>query len=240
MNKDTVYALPRSRVEDFKFDASVADVFENMINRSVPGYHFFLELIGLVTDGYHQPGTNCYDLGCSLGASTLTIRRHLPDSCSVIGIDNSVDMITRCRANVERDRSGANVEIRHQDLRDAEIENASIVAMNFTLQFIPVSERASVLAKIARGIIPGGALVVAEKIRFADSARQEFMTNLHHEFKRLQGYSDLEIAQKRTALENVMITETEEEHIERLREAGFSTVDVIGRCINFAAFLAIR
>lgn len=240
MNTDTVYADPRSSVEDFRFDAAVADVFENMITRSVPGYELILDLIGLVTGMFHQPGSNCYDLGCSLGAASLMLRRHLPDSCRVIGVDNSIDMITRCRANVARDQSAAAIDIRHQDLRDTVVENASVVVMNFTLQFVPVHERTRLLAKIAAGMLPGGVLILSEKIRFADDDTQHFMTGLHHEFKRLQGYSDLEIAQKRTALENVLLAESGQQHRARLQDAGFANVYEITRCINFSSLVAFR
>lgn len=245
MNSDRVYAQPLTVIEDFRFDAAVADVFENMISRSVPGYSVILDLIGLVAEVYGQPGSRCYDLGCSLGAATQRVRRRLPDSCTVIGVDSSADMIERCRTNVDRDNMtlqnrGAAVEIRHEDLRDTTIEDASIVVMNFTLQFIPPHERSTVLARIAAGMRPGGALVLSEKIRFEDSQTQQFMTDLHHEFKRTQGYSALEIAQKRTALENVMVTETEQAHIARLHAAGFHDARAMSRCINFASFIAFR
>ena len=240
MTTDKVYAHPRESIEAFQFDAGVADVFENMINRSVPGYALILDLIGLVTEKYAVPDTNCYDLGCSLGAATLMMRRHLPPSCRVIGVDNSPAMIERCRANVARDHSGAAIEIIEQDLRTISITNASVVVMNFTLQFVPAFERAELLARIASGLVPGGVLLLAEKVRFENTDVQTFMTDLHHEFKRQQGYSDLEIAQKRAALENVLVPDTETQHTERLLSAGFNEVYSLTRCMNFSAFLAIR
>jgi len=240
MNKDTVYSFPQDSVDAFAFDARVADVFENMISRSVPGYGLNLEFIGLLTENFATPGSNCYDLGCSLGASTLMIRRHAPAGCHVIGIDNSGAMVERCRANVARDHSEASIEIREEDLRDSRIDNASLVAMNFTLQFIAPGERARVLSKIAEGMNWGGALVLSEKVRFDTAAQQDLMSELHHEFKRFHGYSDLEIAQKRAALENILVPDTEHEHITRLHEAGFGATCVLTRCLNFASFLAIR
>ncbi|MCB1692386.1 MAG: carboxy-S-adenosyl-L-methionine synthase CmoA [Pseudomonadales bacterium] len=239
MKKDTVYAAPR-RIEAFEFDERVADVFENMIRRSVPGYALVLELLGVITEQYGRPRTNCYDLGCSLGASTLVMRRHLPASCRVIGVDNSPAMADRCRANVARDHSAADVEIRCEAMQDTTIDNASVVAMNFTLQFIPPAERYDMLARIARGMVPGGALVLSEKVCFDDNETQHAMTDLHHRFKRHQGYSDLEIAQKRAALENVLVPETAAAHIDRLHAAGFSEVHEIERCLSFSSFLAIR
>ncbi len=240
MKKDDIFTAPLDRVDDFTFDARVADVFENMIERSVPGYRQILELIGLVAENYAQEKTRCYDLGCSLGAATLMLRRHVPASCHVIGVDNSDAMIERCRANVQRDHSGATVEIVKQDLQETEITNASVVTLNFTLQFVPPEDRESVLARIYAGMTPGGALVLSEKIAFEDENQQAFLTDLHHDFKRYRGYSDLEIAQKRAALENVMIPESAETHLARMRRTGFSTVYEMSRCINFSSFLAIK
>lgn len=240
MDKDKVYARPIKQIEDFRFDARVADVFENMINRSVPGYELVLDLIGVLTERYALENTNCYDLGCSLGASTLKIRQHLPQSCHLIGVDNSNAMVERCRANMTRDHSRATYEILEQKLQDTPIKNASIVVINFTLQFIPNDERRQVIDAIAQGMVEGGALILSEKIGFDDQAEQDAMTELHHAFKKYQGYSDLEVAQKRASLENVLVTNTQQEHIERLQAAGFRKVQLFVRNFNFASFLAIR
>jgi tRNA (cmo5U34)-methyltransferase len=240
MKKDTVYAQPQAIIEAFTFDAQVADVFENMINRSVPGYQLILDMIGLLTEKYAQPQSNCYDLGCSLGASTLKIRQHLPATCHVIGVDNSSAMVERCRTNIARDHSQASVEIREEAMQTTQIHNASIVVLNFTLQFIKDEQRTDLLKRIASSMLPGGAMILSEKLRFEDSNMQQQMTELHHNFKKYQGYSDLEIAQKRAALENVLIPNTEQEHLERLTESGFSSVQMVMRCLNFATFLAIK
>ncbi len=240
MKKDTVYAQPQAIIEAFTFDGQVADVFENMINRSVPGYQLILDMIGLLTEKYAQPHSNCYDLGCSLGASTLKIRQHLPATCHVIGVDNSSAMVERCRTNIARDHSQASVEIREEAMQITQIHNASIVVLNFTLQFIKDEQRTDLLKRIASSMLPGGAMILSEKLRFEDSNMQQQMTELHHNFKKYQGYSDLEIAQKRAALENVLVPNTEQEHLERLTESGFSSVQMVMRCLNFATFLAIK
>ncbi len=210
MKKDTVYAQPQAIIEAFTFDGQVADVFENMINRSVPGYQLILDMIGLLTEKYAQPQSNCYDLGCSIGASTLKIRQHLPATCHVIGVDNSSAMVERCRTNIARDHSQASVEIREEAMQTTQIHNASIVVLNFTLQFIKDEQRTDLLKRIASSMLPGGAMILSEKLRFEDSNMQQQMTELHHNFKKYQGYSDLEIAQKRAALENVLIPNTEQ------------------------------
>jgi tRNA (cmo5U34)-methyltransferase len=238
--KDQVYASPMPSVAAFEFDAGVADVFQDMIQRSVPGYGLLLDLIGVFAQRYGRKNSNCYDLGCSLGASTLQLKRNLPDSSHVIAVDTSEAMADRCRSNLLRDHSTTTSEVRLEDLRDTEISNASLVILNFTLQFVPDNERQGILNKLGAGINEGGALLLAEKVRFEDSDRQTLMTDLHHEFKRYHGYSDLEISQKRAALENVLVPNTEDELKLRLMAAGFREVELCVRCLNFEAFIAIK
>ena len=227
-------------IEAFRFDQSVADVFQDMIERSVPGYGVVLQLIGVIAEKYGQQDTRAYDLGCSLGASTLQLRRHLPDGCHVIGVDNSEAMVSRCIANLSRDHSAATYEILLEDLRETNIQNASIVILNFTLQFVPDKQRENILAHIFEGLNNGGILLLAEKVKFEDCSEQALMTTLHHDFKKQHGYSDLEISQKRAALENVLIPNTEEQHRQRMRDAGFSVVEQCMRCLNFSTFLGIK
>jgi tRNA (cmo5U34)-methyltransferase len=238
--KDELYSTEHSQVDAFRFDAVVADVFENMINRSVPGYPMMLDMIGVLAERFGQPGTNCYDLGCSLGAATLKMRHHVPETCHIVGVDTSEAMVERCRNNIARDRSQPSVEILQQSVQDTSIENASLVVLNFTLQFIPDDERHGILNKISAGLAPGGVLILAEKVQFDDAAEQEQMTDLHHEFKRAQGYSDLEIAQKRASLENVLVPNTVDQHIERLLAAGFESARLYIRCFNFVSILAVK
>jgi len=227
-------------IEAFRFDQSVADVFQDMIERSVPGYGLVLQLIGVLAEKYGQQDTRAYDLGCSLGASTLQLRRHLPDGCHVIGVDNSEAMVSRCKANLSRDNSAATYEILLKDLRETNIQNASIVILNFTLQFVPDEQRKNILTHIFEGLNSGGILLLAEKVKFEDPAEQALMTTLHHDFKKQHGYSHLEISQKRAALENVLLPNTEKQHRQRMRDAGFSVVEQCMRCLNFSTFLGIK
>ena len=239
-SKDDVYSRPMPSIEAFRFDQSVADVFQDMIERSVPGYGLVLQLIGVLAEKYGQQDTRAYDLGCSLGASTLQLRRHLPNGCHVIGVDNSEAMVSRCKANLSKDNSAATYEILLEDLRETNIQNASIVILNFTLQFVPDEQRKNILTRIFEGLNSGGILLLAEKVRFEDPAEQALMTTLHHDFKKQHGYSHLEISQKRAALENVLIPNTEKQHRQRMRDAGFSVVEQCMRCLNFSTFLGIK
>lgn len=241
MKKDRIYAAPRDEPEDFCFDNQVAEVFTDMINRSVPGYPLMLDMIGVIARQKAQPGSLCYDLGCSLGASTLSLRHNVPsESCKIIAVDNAPAMVERCKINIECDNAGIPVEIRCEDILCTPIENASLVVMNLTLQFIAPDKREQLLSRIFQGLNSGGALILSEKIHTHEQQDQSLLTDLHHHFKRLQGYSDLEISQKRSALETVLLAESLQTHTDRLKRVGFSQVTCWFQCFNFISVLACK
>ena len=239
--QDKLYETYQKNIQQFQFDESVANVFADMIKRSVPGYENILSMIGLFTQAHGAEGTNCYDLGCSLGASTLAILENLkqPD-CRVIGIDNSQAMTERCRKNLNQRYDSHSFDIRCEDIQNCQLENASVIVLNFTLQFINKNERTRLIDKLYQALIPGGVLILSEKIHFQNDAKNQLFRELHHGFKKAQGYSDLEISQKRTALENSLIPETIDTHLNRLMDAGFQKADLWFQCLNFASFFAIR
>jgi tRNA (cmo5U34)-methyltransferase len=239
--RDDLFARPLGRVGDFAFDEAVVNVFPDMIKRSVPGYETIIAMTGTLADRYVQADTCCYDLGCSLGASSLAIARNTHDrSRKIIGVDNSADMIGQCRKLLQNQGLDTSVELLCDDIRNAQISNASMVVLNFTLQFVPLDQRQPLLATIWNGLNPGGILVLSEKIAFANKHHNELMIELHHSFKRANGYSDLEISQKRSALENVLMPETLETHRLRLAAVGFSSVDLWFQCFNFGSMIAIK
>ncbi len=240
MTSDNIYANPRANIASFKFDDDVATVFADMIARSVPGYGLTLDMIGVIASHYAKPNTHCYDLGCSLGASTLAMRHNIAPSCTITAVDNSSAMTDKCQAIINQDTAKAHVNVICDDICDIGISNASLVAMNFTLQFIEDSKRAALLHKIYAGMNTDGAFILSEKIVSTGSGEQETLTNLHHDFKRAMGYSDLEIAQKRSAIENVLIPNTLDTHKENLHAAGFSEVYLWFQCFNFVSLIAIK
>ncbi|HET8849215.1 MAG TPA: carboxy-S-adenosyl-L-methionine synthase CmoA [Marinobacter sp.] len=237
---DRLFATER-KPEDFRFDASVARVFPDMIRRSVPGYTTIIPMIEVITEQFAQPGSHCYDLGCSLGASTLAMRHgiHYPD-CTLVGVDNSAAMIERCEHYIALDDHELPVTLRCENIEQTELCDASVTTLNFTLQFVPLEHRLALLTRIASATRPGGVLILSEKIQFERSEAQHLQTRLHHEFKRANGYSDLEISQKRAAIDNVLIPETLNAHEERLRQAGFDDVQVWYQCFNFVSMLAMK
>lgn len=240
-NRDTIFSAPIAQLGDFSFDERVAEVFPDMIQRSVPGYSNIIATIGMLAKRFIQPNTQAFDLGCSLGAATLSMRRNIDvEGVRLIAVDNSAAMIERCRRHIDAFRSDTPVDIIEGDIRQVKIENASMVVLNFTLQFLPLDDRQALLNRIYAGLRPGGALVLSEKFSFADQTIGDLLFDMHLDFKRANGYSELEISQKRSALENVMLTDSVETHKARLQQAGFEHAEVWFQCFNFGSMLAIK
>ncbi|MEW9796992.1 carboxy-S-adenosyl-L-methionine synthase CmoA [Alteromonas sp. CYL-A6] len=238
---DNIFATPLRRVEDFSFDEAVADVFPDMIQRSVPGYQTIIHTIGELAKRHVTPHSRVYDLGCSLGAASLSVARATTDiPCEILGVDSSQAMISRCERIINSYSLPNPVSLTCGLAQDVKVTNASMVIMNFTLQFIPPADRPALLKTLYDGLNDGGILVLSEKIRHPSVAGNELLIDLHHQFKRDNGYSELEISQKRAALENVMLTDTFAEHETRLREAGFADVVMWYKCYNFTSMVAIK
>lgn len=248
-SRDTIYANPDQAAPAdpvtgtglFSFDEGVARVFPDMIRRSVPGYATIVSMTGLLAGRYATAGSNLYDLGCSLGASSLAMRQNIqhPD-CQIIAVDNSGPMLERCRSIIDTDTHHTPVQLVCSNLQDIAIESASVVVLNFTLQFVPREQRDDVLQRIYQGLQPGGIMVLSEKVTFEDAHLDELNIDLHHQFKRANGYSDLEIARKRSAIEHVLLPETLAQHRERIAGAGFNSCDVWFQCFNFASLIALK
>ena len=240
-NRDTLFSAPIDKLGDWTFDERVAEVFPDMIQRSVPGYSNIISMIGMLAERFVTPHTQVYDLGCSLGAATLSVRRSVQaDDCKIIAVDNSPAMVERCRRHIDAFRAKTPVEVIEADIRDIPIENASMVVLNFTLQFLAPADRLTLLERIYQGLNPGGALVLSEKFSFEDADVGELLFNMHHDFKRANGYSELEISQKRSMLENVMLTDSVEAHKARLRQAGFEHSELWFQCFNFGSLVALK
>ena len=241
MKRDSLYNQPRKQVVDFAFDNAVADVFPDMIRRSVPGYENIISMLGTLGDQYAQGNSTIYDLGCSLGASTLSLYQQVQASnIQFIAIDNAPAMVEQCRQNLQKHMPNSQHQVLCQSIEDTEIQNASVVVINFTLQFLPVEARQKLLEKIYHGLLPGGCLILSEKTQYDNQQRQKLLTGWHHAFKRANHYSDMEISQKRTAIENVLISETSDVHLERLKNSGFEQVEQWFQCFTFCSFIAIK
>ena len=241
--RDRLYESTITEPGDFEFDERVVSVFPDMINRSVPGYGTIVPMTGMLARRYALPRTRLYDLGCSLGAVTLAMSAAVrAEGVKIVAVDNSPDMIAGLEAALSRNPAQglAPVETRLADILETPIENASVAVLNFTLQFVAIERRAELLGRIADGLRSGGILVLSEKIRFVDETEQALQTDWHHDFKRAQGYSELEIARKRDALENVLVPESLDRHRERLEAAGFGRVIQWFQGFNFISLVAFR
>ena len=238
---DLIYSNPHRQVKDFTFDAQVVEVFPDMISRSVPGYNTIIDTIGRLSQTYVQDDSTVYDLGCSLGAATLAMRRAITaNNVNIVGIDNSDAMVERCQMHVAAFKGNTPVAIYNDNIETVAIENASMVVLNFTLQFIDKDKRQALMEKIYQGLKPGGILVISEKIAHLSEQSNELLIDLHHDFKRANGYSELEIAQKRSALEKVMRPDSFECHQARLSAAGFNNITQWFQCFNFLSLVAFK
>ena len=239
--QDNLFAKSRAVTSGFRFDEQVVKVFPDMIARSVPGYELVVPMIGMLARRYAQQDSNIYDLGCSLGAASLAMSLAVRTSVSeIIAVDNSEAMVARCKINLAENGGSVPIDVRLQNMLDTRIENASVVVLNFTLQFLDRDQRQTLINQISAGMRDGGVLVFSEKICFEDQLEQADQTAWHHDFKRAQGYSELEIAQKRNALEDVLRPDTEAAHFKRLLEAGFSRPRRWFQCFSFASYIAFK
>ena len=236
--RDNLFNKQRD-IADFRFDQEVVKVFDDMVRRSVPGYDSMIQMIGLIARMYGQDNTNYYDLGSSTGAITLSIALNNKNKNNqFFAIDNSKEMVEQCEKNLQN--KVGNLQAICDDINQVKIQRASIVVLNLTLQFIDVNLRSNLIKKIYDGLEPGGILIISEKIHFENAVTQNQITKLHMDFKKENGYSELEIANKRQAIEKVLITETKEQHLNRLRESGFVKTSCFFQCLNFVSFLPVK
>ena len=239
--RDNLFARPLGKVPKFVFDRSVVDIFPDMIQRSVPGYQTIINHTGELADRFVQQNSYCYDLGCSLGASTLAIRERIEGrNARIFAVDNSQAMLDKLATILQTQPSDTDTQLITNDICDIQITNASLVVLNFTLQFVPLARRSELISNIYKGLNPNGCLIISEKLHFEPESLNTLLTELHHQFKRDQGYSDLEISQKRDAIDKVLMPESLSTHIQRLKDCGFKSASPWFQCYNFGSLIAIK
>ena len=245
-NRDQIYRAEQRQLNKFVFDENVAAVFHDMISRSVPGYSQILQLLPSLVKQFQHVKGDYYDLGCSLGAGMLALAEGISETSdkhkrNIIGIDSSTAMLSEAKSIFSKtDLSNYNFQFRTADINDTEVSNAAIVLMNFTLQFIALDKRNSLIQSLYNNLVDGGGLIISEKIKFDDALTDKTLIDIHHQYKASQGYSQLEISQKRDAIENVLIPETLDTHIDRLTSAGFKVVTPWIQNLQFISILAIK
>lgn len=226
---------------DFRFGKETAEVFDDMVSRSVPFYDEIQRMIGEVAADFAAEGTNLYDLGCATGTTLLALQPVVSPGVRLIGVDNSADMLEQARQKLADANLRHSHELIQADLeRDLAITNASVVIMNLTLQFVRPLYRQKVVGTIADGLNEQGCLILVEKLTATDSLFNRLFIKYYYEMKRRNGYSDLEIARKREALENVLIPYRLEENAQLLVAAGLRRVETFFRWYNFCGVLAVK
>ena len=240
--RDKIFSNKIKHVSDFEFTDSVADVFDNMLNRSVPFYSEIQDMIAALSENFVQNGSSVYDLGCSTGtALTNLIKRNSSKKVKYIGVDLSAPMLKKCEDKLKQKKMFSKCELIKADLNEeVEIKNASLVLLNWTLQFIRPLYRDSLIRKIYDGLNNNGCLLIVEKVLEKDSILNRMYIDLYYEYKKKMGYSQLEISQKREALENILIPYRIGENLELLKRNGFHITDVFFRWYNFAGFIGIK
>ena len=241
MDKDQVFSEAIEKASDFKFGKNVAQVFDDMVNRSVPFYAEMQRMIAELAAEHVQDDTEVYDLGCSTGTSFLLMQDLIPEQIRFVGIDDSSAMLQKCESKLASTGFNHPYELRLADLNsDLKISNASVVNLCLTLQFVRPLHREKLLRNIYEGMVPGGVLIVTEKILAENQSFNRDFIRYYYNYKRRENYSEMEIAQKREALENVLIPYKLSENILMLREAGFDQCEVFFKWYNFAGIIAIK
>ncbi len=237
---DALYAAEKSLVADFNFGAETTAVFDDMLHRSVPFYDELQRMVAELASDFAVDGTNVYDLGCSTGATLLALCQ-LDRDVTLIGIDSSDAMLARADEGLRRAHSGKRFTRRNQDLlHGLVIENASVVVMSLTLQFVRPLHRERVLRTVHDGLNPQGCLLLIEKVLEEETLANRLFIKHYYDFKRRNGYAEIEIAQKREALENVLIPYRLEENREMLVAVGFRQPEIFFKWYNFCGILAVR
>lgn len=241
MNKDENFKTPKKLVEDFNFGQETARVFDDMLDRSVPFYAEIQRMIGELAADFATPGSHIYDLGCSTGTTLCYLDQAVPAAVTLIGVDSSEDMLEQARQKFRQTGLTHPHELICRNLeQDLDLVNASVVIMNLTLQFVRPLYRDRLIQAIAQGTHPRGCLLLVEKVLGLNSTLNRLFIRHHYEFKKRNGYSDMEIAQKREALENVLIPYHFEENRELLLRNGFRAAEVFFRWYNFCGMIAVK
>lgn len=239
--KDTIFSEAHSNSNDFKFDQKVASVFDDMVSRSVPYYHEMQRMTAELASEFAVDNTNLYDIGCATGTTLIMLDKVLQQNVKLIGVDNSQEMLDKARTKMIENGVTHAFDLDIADLHQTlSIENASVVTLLLTLQFVRPLYREKVMQAIYNGLNTNGCLILIEKVTSEDSMFNRLFIKNYYDFKRRNGYSDTEIAHKREALENVLIPYRMEENFDLLKAAGFQKIDVFFRWYNFCGIIAMK
>jgi tRNA (cmo5U34)-methyltransferase len=241
MCKDQIFREQNQKAEDFKFGTAVANVFDDMVNRSVPFYGEMQRMMAEQAAHYVAAGTDVYDLGCATGTTLIGMNTTIAEDIRFIGIDDSPEMLSKCQNKLEKAGFKRPFELRVADLNQTvEISNASVAILCLTLQFVRPINRAKLLKSVFDGLNSGGVLILVEKILAEDSVFNRDFIEYYYNYKRCNHYSEMEIAQKREALENILIPYKLSENITLVLDTGFANCEAFFKWYNFAGLIAVK
>lgn len=241
MGKDEVFKEEIEKASDFKFGANVASVFDDMVSRSVPFYGEIQRMMAELAADHAKVGSDVYDLGCSTGTTMIGMNTMVDSNVRFVGIDDSQEMLDKCKSKLIEIGFSRDYDLRCSDLANGvNIQNAFVVVLCLTLQFVRPIYRERLIQDIYKGLNPGGALILVEKILSEESGFNRDFINYYYNYKRRNHYSELEISQKREALENVLIPYKLSENISLLRDRGFAHCEVFFKWYNFSGLIAIK
>lgn len=239
--KDDIFKKQITQPSDFKFDENVVHVFDDMVSRSVPMYHEIQRMIGELAADFAQEHSSVYDLGCSTGATLLSMNTTVQPGIKFCGIDDSPEMLDECDSKLRSSEFNRPYELTCANLSDGvDVKNASVVVLCLTLQFVRPIHREKLLLQIYQGLRPNGVLLLVEKVIAEEQCFNRDFIKHYYNFKRRNHYSDMEIAQKREALENVLIPYKQSENMHMLREAGFAYCETFFKWYNFTGIAALK
>jgi len=237
MKKDKLYNKDVPKDHKFAFNSEVTDVFEDMVNRSVPGYEFLIENIGYIAKKFYQRNTNIYDLGSSLCACSLSVQDKIQNlNGNIYAVDSSPSMIDECKKNIDSKK----IKLINSDIASINIENCSVIILNLTLQFISKDRRTRLLKNFFDNLNKHGVIIITEKIIIDEIDNNKFSKNFHDFFKENKGYSKEEIDRKKIALENVMLLESEKRYEKRFNEIGCTNFFKWFQCYNFISWVLVK
>jgi len=241
MQNDQIFKTRIEKSTDFRFDAAVVNVFDDMVVRSVPMYLEFQRMITEIANDFVRPDTSLYDLGCSTGTTFLSLNNVIDKSVRFVGIDDSQEMLESCRKNLIDNGVTRPFELQLADLnRDVVINNASVVVLCLTLQFVRPINRLKLIKSIYDQLNPQGCIILIEKILGETNDFNRKFIRYYYDMKRRNNYDEMEIAQKREALENVLIPYKLSENVQLLLESGFQSCETFFKWYNFSGLVAIK
>ena len=240
MKRDTLFTT-ETPSQDFNFNEQVAEVFDDMLERSVPCYHQVMEMTARLIQPFLTDHDCIYDLGCSTGKPILTLARHLHNkTLQYIGIDNSKAMINKARCKAALFTNTEQIHFQLGDITDIKLQPCRVILLNYTLQFLRPLTRTKLLQTVHQTLLPDGILIIGEKIISHHSKLNRVFIDLYLNFKRDQGYSEIEITKKRETLENILIPFSIAENLNMLHEAGFNQSETFFQWFNFTSFIAYK